>query len=169
MNTIILASLLSLFGGLNNAAESGEIVAASAATSNEVATVEIQSIDTYTLFTNVTAEVISYDNAWALSYTNFDGEAAIATNVVGYLDFDYFATNGVSKIVDGPTFFTLVTTNTVVSGRAPSEVFTQTNTLATIETTNHFGSAVITNAYLFGGPIYISGADENDEIKLIIK
>ena len=168
MNGIILAAMLTLTGGYNNVGVAGEVVALEAATSNATATVEVQAVSRFTTYTNVTADVVSYETAYALTYTNYDGEASIATNVIGYVDYDYFKTNGVSKIIAGPTRFDMPITNTVVTATIAADTYTATNTIATITTADHFGS-VTTNAYIFGGGIYISGAEEGDTIKLIYK
>lgn len=165
---ILAATLLQLGGGYTNAGVAGEVVAIEAATSNATASVVVKSVESYTLYTNATAKVVSYEPAWALTYTNYDGEASVSTNVVGYLDLGYFTTNGVSKIIAGPTRFDMPTTNTVVTASVAAETYTATNELATISCTDHFGVAV-TNAYLFGGALLIEGAEECDKINLLIK
>ena len=164
----MLAALIPLSPGFNNVGQSGEIVAVQAATSNEAATVSIKAIERLTVFTNATAEVITYETAYALTYTNFDGNASIKTNVVGYVDYDYFKTNGVSKILGYPVRFDMTITNTVVTARVPAQTWTATNDLATVTTTDHFGHTV-TNGYLFGGGIVVEGAEEGDIINLLIK
>ena len=124
----ILAALLTLQPGYNNTGAAGEVVAVSAATSNATATVAIKSVNTLTTYTNTTAQVVTFETAYALTYTNYDGAAAIATNVLGYVDYDYFKTNGVSKIIKGPVRFDLPTTNTVVTG--PGRIYIQTKPIA---------------------------------------
>lgn len=168
MNGIILAAMLTLNPGFNNVGVAGEVVAIEAATSNATATVEVAAVNSLTLYTNVTEQVVSYDTAYALTYTNFDGEASIATNVLGYVDYDYFKTNGVSKIIAGPTRFDMPITNTVVKASVAAETYAVTNTIATVTTSAHFGQAT-TNAYIFGGGLYVTGAGEGDIIKVIYK
>ena len=168
MNGIILAAMLALNPGYNNVGTAGEVVALNAATSNATATVTVSAVDSFTLYTNVTAEVISYETAYAITYTNYDGEAAISTNVIGYVDYDAFRTNGVSKIIKGPTRFDMPITNTVITAKVPAQTFTATNGLATISTADHFGS-VTTNGYFFGGGIVVEGATDGDRINIIIK
>lgn len=168
MNSIILAALLTLSPGYNNPGVAGEVVAIEAATTNAAATISISSVQSVTAYTNATAQVVNFETAFALTYTNFDGSAAISTNVVGWVDFDYFKTNGVSKIISGPTRFDLPITNTVVTATLPAETWAKTNALATITTSGHFGS-VSTNAYLFGDAILVTGAADGDSIKILIK
>jgi hypothetical protein len=104
----ILAALLTLAPGYNNTGAAGEVVAVSAATSDATATVAIKSVDSLTTYTNLTAQVVTFESAWKVVYTNFDGSAAITTNVVGYLDWDAFkATNGVQRIIKDPVRFDL--------------------------------------------------------------
>lgn len=168
MNSIILAAMLTLTGGYNNAGVSGEVVAIEAATSNATATVEVRAVSSYTVYTNATAEVVSYEPAWAVTYTNFDGEASIETNVVGRIDYSAFQTNGVSKIIGEPQRFDMPFTNVVVTARVAAETYTATNTIATVTTSGHFGTTV-TNAFLFGGGIYVGGAEDGDIIRIIYK
>lgn len=165
----ILAALLTLAPGYNNTGAAGEVVAVSAATSNATATVAIKSVNALTTYTNTTAQVVTYNPAWRVVYTNFDGSAAITTNVVGYLDYDAFKTNGVSKIIGDPARFDLPTTNTVVTGKAISGFYAATNDLASVTTSAHFGQAAITNKVLLGGGILVTGAAEGDIINLLIK
>lgn len=165
----ILAALLTLAPGYNNTGAAGEVVAVSAATSNATATVAIKSVNTLATYTNTTAEVVTFEAAWRVVYTNFDGSASIATNVVGYLDYDAFKTNGVSKIIGDPARFDLPTTNTVVTGRAISGYYAATNDIGSVTTSAHFGQAAITNKVLFGGGVLVTGAADGDIINLIIK
>ena len=170
MKSIILAALLNLAPGYNNVGAVGEVAAASAVTASNEASVGISSVDYYTTFSNIVEREIRRANAWAVTYTNFDGEAAISTNVVGRLDYeDFQTTNGVNKIIGTPRRFELVTTNEVVSARVPVETIAQTNAVATIATTNHFGSATIGSVYLLGSPLVVEGVDEGDAVKILIK
>lgn len=168
MNSIILAALLALQPGYNNPGVAGEVVAIEAATSNATATVALKSVQSFTTYTNATAQVVKFETAYALTYTNFDGAAAIATNVIGYVDYDYFKTNGVSKIIAGPTRFDMPITNTVVVATLPAATYAKTNDLASVTTSGHFGS-VTTNAYLLGDGILVTGAADGDYIKVLIK
>ena len=165
----ILAALLTLAPGYNNAGAAGEVVAVSAATSNATATVAIKSVNTLTTYTNTTAQVVTFEAAWRVVYTNFDGSASITTNVVGYLDWDAFKTNDVSKIIGSPVRFDMPTTNTVVTGQAISGFYAATNDIGTVTTSTHFGQAAITNKVIFGGGILVTGAADGDIIKLLIK
>jgi len=169
MNSIILAALLTLNPGYNNPGVAGEVVAIEAATTNATATVAIKSVNTLTTYTNTTAQVVTFEAAWRVAYTNFDGNAAITTNVVGYLDWDAFKTNGVSKIIGDPARFDLPTTNTVVTGKAISGFYAATNDIGSVTTSAHFGQAAITNKVLLGGGILVTGAAEGDIINLLIK
>ena len=310
MNSIILAAMLTLTGGYNNAGVSGEVVAIEAATSNATATVEVRSVSSYTVYTNATAEVVTYEDAyhvqlpytvdavaatneyfefgmdgakyvWTLkkaitfyanltdvgnnqfaqtngncvfaavnpqgepiksgritsriatiappdsatidlysvplaqvidgidgelywgmlqgsnlveeivlpagttitSSTTYNPETGITqtrvasfeytypttTNVVGAIDWDAFTdTNGVSRIIGEPQRFDMPFTNTVVTAQVAAETYTATNTIATVTTSDHFGTTV-TNAFLFGGGIYVGGAEDGDIIRLIYK
>ena len=168
MNSIILAALLTLQPGYNNPGVAGEVVAIEAATTNATATIGIKSVQSITAYTNATAQVVNFETAYAITYTNYDGSAAIATNVIGWVDFDDFRTNGVSKIISGPTRFDLPITNTVVTATLPAETYVKTNDLATVTTSAHFGN-VTTNAFLFGDGILVTGAAEGDSIKVLLK
>ena len=165
----ILAALLTLAPGYNNTGAAGEVVAVSAATSNATATIAIKSVDALTTYTNTTAQVVTFETAYALTYTNYDGAAAIATNVLGYVDYDYFKTNGVSKIIQGPVRFDLPITNTVVTGQAIYGYYAATNDIGSVTTSAHFGQAAITNKVLFGGGVLVTGAAEGDIINILIK
>lgn len=159
--------MLTLTGGYNNVGVAGEVVAIEAATSNATATVGVKAVSTLTTYTNETAEVVKYESAWSVTYTNFDGEASITTNVVGVVNYDDFRTqDGQSKIVGEPQPFEMQFTNTVVTARLPAATYAATNTIATITTSGHFGQAT-TNAFIFGGGILVTGAADGDQIKLI--
>ena len=168
MNSIILAALLTLQPGYNNPGVAGEVVAIEAATTNATATIAIKSVQSITAYTNATAQVVNFETAYALTYTNYDGAAAIATNVIGYVDYDYFKTNGVSKIISGPSRFDMPITNTVIVATLPAATYAKTNDLATVTTSAHFGN-VTTNAFLFGDGILVTGAAEGDSIKVLLK
>ena len=168
MNSLILAALLTLNPGYNNPGVAGEVVAIEAATTNATATIAIKSVQSITAYTNATAQVVNFETAYALTYTNYDGAAAIATNVLGYVDYDYFKTNGVSKIISGPTRFDMPITNTVIVATLPAATYAKTNDLATVTTSAHFGN-VTTNAFLFGDGILVTGAAEGDSIKVLLK
>ena len=168
MNSIILAALLTLNPGYNNPGVAGEVVAIEAATTNATATIAIKSVQSITAYTNATAQVVNFETAYALTYTNYDGSAAISTNVIGYVDYDYFKTNGVSKIISGPTRFDLPITNTVIVATLPAATYAKTNDLATVTTSAHFGN-VTTNAFLFGDGILVTGAADGDSIKVLLK
>ena len=66
----------------------------------------------------------------------------------GYVDYDYFKTNGVSKIIQGPVRFDMPITNTVVTGQAISGFYAATNDIGSVTTSAHFGQAAITNKVL---------------------
>lgn len=169
MNSIILlAALLTLNPGYNNPGAAGEVVAIEAATTNATATIAIKSVQSITAYTNATAQVINFETAYALTYTNYDGSAAIETNVIGWVDYDAFKTNGVSKIISGPTRFDMPITNTVITATLPAATYAKTNDLATVTTSAHFGN-VTTNAFLFGDGILVTGAAEGDQIKVLLK
>ena len=168
MNSFILAALLTLQPGYNNPGAAGEVVAIEAATTNATATIAIKSVQSITAYTNATAQVVNFETAYALTYTNYDGAAAISTNVIGYVDYDYFKTNGVSKIISGPTRFDMPITNTVIVATLPAATYAKTNDLATVTTSAHFGN-VTTNAFLFGDGILVTGGAEGDIINLLIK
>ena len=96
--------------------------------------------------------------------------ATITTNVVGEIDYSAFVdTNGVSIIIGEPVHFDMPITNTVVTGLAPSATYTATNALGTVSTTNHFGTATLSGAYLFGGGVFVDGASEADKVNVIVK
>lgn len=168
MNSILLAALFTLQPGYNNLGIAGEVVAVEAATSNAAETVTLKAVSEYTIYTNATEEVVRYEPAWALTYTNFDGEAAIETNVVGYLDYNDFKTNGVSKILTGPTRFDLPITNEVVVATIASDTFAVTNDIAELTTADHFGS-VATNAFLFGGAVIVDGITDAGQVKIVVR
>ena len=169
MNSIILAALLTLNPGYNNPGVAGEVVAIEAATTNATATIAIKSVQSITAYTNATAQVVNFETAYSLTYTNYDGSASIKTNVIGYVDYaDFKTTNGVNKIISGPTRFDLPITNTIVTATLPAATYARTNDLATLTTSAHFGS-VITNAFVFGDAILVTGAAEGDSIKILIR
>lgn len=168
MHTIILAALLMLNPGINDVGVAGEVVAIEAATTNATGTIKIQSVQSITAYTNATAKVIRYETAFALTYTNMIGGAAIATNVIGYVDYGYFNTNGVRQIVSGPNRFDMPITNTVVTATVPSATYAKTNTLATVTTSSHFGSVTNQHPYILGEPILVSGAKDGDIVKILI-
>lgn len=165
----ILAALLTLNPGYNNPGVAGEVVAIEAATTNATATIAIKSVQSITAYTNATAQVVNFETAYALTYTNYDGSAAISTNVIGYVNYaDFKTTNGVSKIISGPTRFDMPITNTVIVATLPAATYAKTNDLATVTTSAHFGN-VTTNAFLFGDGILVTGAAEGDSIKVLLK
>lgn len=170
MNSIILlAALLTLNPGYNNPGVAGEVVAIEAATTNATATIAIKSVQSVTAYSNITAQVVNFETAYAITYTNYDGNAAIKTNVIGYVNYaDFKTTNGVNKIISGPTRFDMPITNTVITATVPAATYAKTNDLATVTTSAHFGN-VTTNAFLFGDGILVTGAAEGDSIKVLLK
>lgn len=169
MNSIILAALLALQPGYNNPGVAGEVVAIEAATSNATATVALKSVQSFTTYTNATAQVVNFETAYALTYTNYDGAAAISTNVIGYVNYaDFKTTNGVNKIISGPTRFDMPITNTVITATVPAATYAKTNDLASVTISSHFGS-VVTNGYLFGDGILVTGAAPGDQIKVLLR
>lgn len=169
MNSILLAALLALNPGHNNPGVAGEVVAIEAASTNATATIGIKSVQTVTAYSNITEKVIKYETAYAITYTNYDGAAAISTNVIGYVDYSAFqTTNGVNKITKGPTRFDMPVTNEVIVATVPAATYEKTNDIATVTISSHFGS-VVTNGYLFGDGILVTGAADGDSIKIIYK
>ena len=168
-SNILLAALLTLNPGYNNPGVAGEVVAIEAATTNATATIAIKSVQSVTAYSNITAQVVNFETAYAITYTNYDGAAAIATNVIGYVNYaDFKTTNGVNKIISGPTRFDMPITNTVIVATLPAATYAKTNDLATVTTSAHFGN-VTTNAFLFGDGILVTGAAEGDTIKVLVK
>ena len=169
MNSLILAALLMLQPGYNNPGAAGEVVAIEAATTNATATIAIKSVQSITAYTNATAQVVNFETAYAIVYTNFDDSASVATNIIGYVDYSAFrTTNGVNKIISGPTRFDMPITNTVIVATLPAATYAKTNDLATVTTSAHFGS-VTTNAFLLGDGLLVTGAADGDTIKVLIK
>ena len=166
--SLILAALVTVSPGETpSGAAAGEIAAVRLAATSSTA-LELSKIETFTQFTNVYAEAIHYETAFALTYTNFDGEAAIETNVLRYVDYDYFKTNGVSKIIAGPVRFDLPVTNIVAVGEAPGETVTVTNSILSA-TVDGFTTLSPTNVWWFGGSFLLTPADASAQADIIIK
>lgn len=166
--SLILAALVTVSPGETpSGAAAGEIAAVRLAATSSTA-LELSKIETFTQFTNVYAEAIHYETAFALTYTNFDGEAAIETNVLRYVDYDYFKTNGVSKIIAGPVRFDLPVTNIVAVGEAPGETVTVTNSILSA-TVDGFTTLNPTNVWWFGGSFLLTPEDASAQADIIIK
>lgn len=165
---LILAALVTVAPGETpSGAAAGEIAAVRLSSPTSTA-IELSKIETFTEFTNVYADVVHFETAFALTYTNFDGEAAIETNVLKYVDFDYFKTNGVSKIIDGPVRFDLPVTNSVAVGEAPGETVTVTNSIIS-ETVQGIETFAITNLWWFGGSWLLTPDDAAIQADVLIK
>lgn len=168
LSSLILAALVTVSPGETpSGAAAGEIAAVRLAATSSTA-LELSKIETFTQFTNVLAEAIHYETAFALTYTNFDGQAAISTNVLKYVDYDYFKTNGVSKIIAGPTRFDLPITNVVAVGEAPGPTVTVTNAIISA-TVNGITTLSPTNVWWFGGSFLLTPADASAQADIIIK
>ena len=166
--SLILAALVTVAPGETpSGAAAGEIAAVRLASPTSTA-IELKTVETFSQFTNVYAETIHYETAFALTYTNFDGEAAIETNVLKYVDYDYFKTNGVSKIIAGPVRFDLPVTNIVAVGEAPGETVTVTNTILS-ETVQGIETFAITNRWWFGGAWLLTPDDAAIQADILIK
>ena len=166
---LILAALVAVAPGENpSGAAAGEIAAVRlAATSSTNLT--LSTVETFATYTNTYADVVSYETAYAITYTNFDGEASISTNVIGYVDYAYFQTNGVSKILTGPTRFDLPITNAVQTGEALAAFVTATNDIITA-TVNGFEVYTPTNLWWFGGGSFLlTPADAPASASIIIR
>lgn len=166
---LILAALVAVSPGENpSGAAAGEIAAVRLAATSSTA-LTLSKIETFETYTNIYADVISHETAYAITYTNFDGQAAISTNVVGYVDYDEFKTNGVSKIIAGPTRFDLPITNAVVSGEAVASSIVATNAILSA-TVNGFTVISPTNAWWFGGGSFLlTPADAPASASIIIR
>lgn len=166
---LILAALVAVAPGENpSGAAAGEIAAVRLAATSSTA-LTLSKIESFATYTNTYEDVVYYETAYAISYTNFDGQAAISTNVIGYVDYDYFKTNGVSKILTGPTRFDLPITNSVQTGEAVASLVTATNEILSA-TVNGFSVIAPTNAWWFGGGSFLlTPADAPASASIIIK
>ena len=170
LSSLILAALVTVSPGETpSGAAAGEIAAVrlKATSSTEL---ELSMIESFTQFTNVYDEVVTYEPAFALTYTNYDGQAAISTNVLGYLDYDYFRTDsGASKIIAGPTRFDLAVTNLVEVGEAPATTVTVTNAIISA-TVDGITTLNPTNVWWFGGGSFLlTPADASAQADILIK
>lgn len=166
-----LADVFALKPGLNSlAAARGEFAAADAVTTNASATISVQSVRTVYAYTNAFVDVTTTHEVFSFVYTNFDGNAAIQTNVWDSFSYDDWKTNGVSMIVGPVTPSTTNVTETVPDGRRISEAFTVTNDLVTITASGHYGSASPeSTTYVLGGQYLVTGSGEDDVVTIYIK
>lgn len=171
MSVAALADVFALKPGLNSiAAARGQLAAVEALTTNASATVAVKSVRTVYAYTNAFAEVTTTHEVFSFVYTNFDGNAAIATNVWDSFSYDDWQTNGVSMIVGPVTPSTTNVTETVPDGRRVSQTFMVTNDLATVTASGHYGIASPESAtYVLGGEYLVTGASGDDAITIYIK
>ena len=157
---LILAAVVTVSPGETPSGAAAGEIAAVRLKSTSSADLELSMIETFTQFTNVYDEVVSYEPAFALTYTNFNGEAAISTNVLGRVDYDFFRTDaGVSKIIAGPTRFDLAVTNVVKVGEAPGPSVSVTNSIITA-TVDGITTLNPTNVWWFGGGTFLLTPDD---------
>lgn len=166
-----LADVFALKPGLNSlAAARGELAAADAVTTNASASIAVKSVRTVYAYTNAYAEVTTAHEVFSFTYTNYDGNAAISTNVWDSFSYDDWKTNGVSKIIGNVAVSTTNTVSTVPDGRRISETFVVTNDLVTISASGHYGSASPeSTTYVLGGQYLVTGASDDDVITIFIK
>lgn len=166
-----LADVFALKPGLNSiAAAKGQLTAVEALTTNASATVAVKSVRTVYAYTNAFAEVTKRHEIFSFAYTNFDGNAAITTNVWDTFDYDDWTTNGVSKIVGPVSTSVTNVTETVPDGRRVSQTFVVTNDLATVTASGHYGIASPESAtYVLGGEYLVTGSGEDDVVTILIK
>ena len=172
MSVAALADVFALKPGLNSlAAARGELAAADAVTTNASATIAVKSVRTVYAYTNAFAEVTTQHEVFSFVYTNYDGNAAIATNVWDSFSYDdWLWTNGVSMIVGPVTPSTTNVTETVPDGRRISETFIVTNDLLTITASDHYGiAAPESTTYVLGGQYLVTGSGEDDVVTIYIK
>ena len=167
---LILAALVTVSPGETSSGAAAGEIAAVRLKSTSSTELELSMIESYTEFTNVYDEVVTYEPAFALTYTNYDGQAAISTNVLGYVDYDYFRTEGgVSKIIAGPTRFDLAITNLVEVGEAPATTVTVTNSIISA-TVDGITTLNPTNVWWFGGGSFLlTPEDASAQADIIIK
>ncbi len=166
-----LADVFALKPGLNSiAAARGELAAADAVTTNASASIAVKSVRTVYAYTNAFVDVTTEHEVFSFTITNFDGNAAIATNVWDTFSYDDWTTNGVSMIVGPVTPSTTNVTETVPDGRRISETFVVTNDLLTITASDHYGiAAPETTTYVLGGQYLVTGSGEDDVVTILIK
>ena len=158
--------------GLNSlAAARGEFACADAVTTNATASIAVKSVRTVYAYTNAYKNVTTSHEVYSFTITNFDGNAAIATNVWDSFSYDdWLWTNGVSKIVGPVTPSSTNVTETVPDGRRVSGTFVVTNDLVTISASDHYGlAAPESTTYVLGGQYLVTGASADDSITIYIK
>lgn len=167
---LILAALVTVSPGETPSGAAAGEIAAVRFKSTSSTELELSMIESFTEFTNVYDEVVTYEPAFALTYTNYDGQAAISTNVLGYVDYDDFKTeSGVSKIIAGPTRFDLAVTNLVQVGEAPGPTVTATNSIISA-TVDGITTLSPTNVWWFGGGSFLlTPEDASAQADIIIK
>lgn len=169
---VALAEVFALRPGINAVpAARGQFLAADAATTNASATVTIKALRNVASYTNTYKTVTTPHEVFSFTYTNFDGNASIATNVWDSFSYsDWVWTNGASKIVGPVTPSMTNVTETVQDGRALVAFWTVTNDLVTISASGHYGSASPeTTTFVFTGDYLVGGASEDDSIFIIVK
>ena len=171
MLTIIFAALLTLSPGDNpNPAGYGQVAAIRATTQAATATVGVYAVTSARTWTNTYQTVITPHRRYDFVITNYDGAAAIATNTWDTFDYSDWMIGGITNMIVGPvTPSTVPVTNTVVAGQALAAVYTVTNTLGTVSVSGHTGAATPEGAFVYGDTIYVSGAADGDEVKMILK
>lgn len=171
MSVAALADVFALRAGLNSlAAARGELAAADAVTTNASASIAVKSVRTVYAYTNAFADVTTTHEVFSFVYTNYDGNAAIQTNVWDSFSYDDWMTNGVSMIIGNVAVSTTNTVSTVPDGRRISDTFVVTNDLVTISASGHYGIASPeSTTYVLGGQYLVTGAGEDDVITIYIK
>ena len=167
-----LADVWALKPGLNSlAAARGEFACADAVTTNATASIAVKSVRTVYAYTNAYKNVTTSHEVYSFTITNFDGNAAIATNVWDSFSYDdWLWTNGVSKIVGPVTPSMTNVTETVQDGRALVASWTITNDLVTISASDHYGHAEPeSTTFSLTGEYLVGGASEDDSIFIIVK
>lgn len=166
-----LADVFALKPGLSaNSAAVGKLVFADAISTNASATVAIKGIKTVYSYTNAFKNVTTPHEVYTFTYTNYDGNAAITTNVWDSFSYADWTTNGVSKIIGNVAVSTTNTTETVPDGRRVAATFAKTNDLASISVSGHYGSTAPESAvYVTGGQYLVTGASDDDSVTIILE
>ncbi len=179
--TLIIFSLLSAVAAFaatervvlapgENALRAGKICAASATTKAAATNVTIAAVSTVAEYTNTYVQVIKPHTLYSFSITNYDGNAAIATNTVdrfSYADWRNGPTNFICSAISATAF---ATTNSVVSGKGLKAAYTSTNTLVTITVSAHHGSEVpATATWHYGESVIVTGSSPGDSVCVLVE
>jgi len=161
--------VIPLCDGQNQVNACGEIVGIECMTIGESASVTASVVLAVTEYTNAFKTITTRHTRYDFTITNYDGNAAIATNTLDNFKYGDWIINGTNKIVGAVNPSTTNIAWSVSDGQRVKATYNKTIAIGNGNASGHYLLITPANAqYLFGGRIDIL-ANKQDVINLMLK